>query len=113
MPNKSIKKRGGAGGPTDYISVGFIESPISKTILSMVDVFKGPASIFGAINYAAANIEEALGLLKSNYKDKNGNPIKVQEKKVSIEPINRDPNIKPGPNNTTITDRSSILGVIR
>ena len=87
--NKSIKKRypffkGGAGVAEDYISIGFAKSPVSENTLSIIDIFKGPASIFGSINYAASNIEDMLGFLKSGFKDKEGNPVKIEEKKVTI-----------------------------
>lgn len=73
------------GGSGDHINVGFVKSPLTENTLSIIDIIKGPSSIFGLLNYNISNVEEMIGFIKSGAKDKDGKPLKVDEKKFVLK----------------------------
>lgn len=74
-----------AGGNGDHINVGFVKSPLTENTLSIIDIIKGPSSIFGLLNYNISNVEEMIGFIKSGAKDKDGKPLKIDEKKFVLK----------------------------
>jgi hypothetical protein len=73
------------GGNGDHINVGFVKSPLTENTLSIIDIIKGPNSIFGLLNYNISNVEEMIGFIKSGAKDKDGKPLKIDEKKFVLK----------------------------